>query len=163
MCLYVCKKGSPSPLNRFGSPIQYSFSQVLEKCITILGRVHNLPEKNPTPQKIIFYSFFLKLKLEIGSRVKSISPKLPPHPPNFIFVIFAAVFMAAPKNGYTIYVNIMTEEILSSFQVANVDITYWSLRCSPSRRGGDGVKRVGRIVILASYRFHFIRVQDNLV
>ena len=36
--------------------------------------------------------------------------------------------------------------------------------CSSSRRGGDGVKggELG-INILASYKFHIIRVHDNLV
>ena len=42
-----------------------------------------------------------------------------------------------------------------------MDIIYWSARSS-SRRGVDGVKGVdGGIVILASYKFHFIRVHHN--
>ena len=44
------------------------------------------------------------------------------------------------NNGYRIYVDIMTREKLSLIQVANMDITQWSV-CSSSRREGDGVKR----------------------
>ena len=42
-----------------------------------------------------------------------------------------------------------------------MDIIYWSVRSS-SRRG-DGVKGVNekKIVILSSYKFQFIREQDN--
>ena len=40
---------------------------------------------------------------------------------------------------------------------------YWSVHLSCSW-GGDGIKGVvGVIVIFASYKFHFIRVHDNLV
>ena len=44
------------------------------------------------------------------------------------------------------------------------DITYWSVRLS-SRRGENGVNgRDGEIVILANYKFYFIRVHvDNHV
>ena len=57
----------------------------------------------------------------------------------------------------------MKEEKLSSIYVANMGIIYYSV-CSSSKRGGDGVKVVnGGIVISASYKFHFIRVPENLV
>ena len=39
------------------------------------------------------------------------------------------------------YVDILTEENLSSFQTVNMDLIYWSVRSS-SRRGGNGVKEV---------------------
>ena len=61
---------------------------------------------------------------------------------------------------YITYVNIMTGETI---YVANMELIYWSVRSS-NRRGGDGVNRVdGGIVILAYYKFHFIREHDNLV
>ena len=56
----------------------------------------------------------------------------------------------------------MTGGKLSSILGANRDITHWSVRSS-SKRGGDGVKMVDVEVILASYKFNFIRVHDNLV
>ena len=43
-----------------------------------------------------------------------------------------------------------------------MDINYWSVSSS-SKRGGDGIKEVGVVVILASYKSHFIRVHDHLV
>ena len=44
-----------------------------------------------------------------------------------------------------------------------MEITFWSVRSS-STRGGYGVKvEVGEIIILASYKFHFIRVHNKLV
>ena len=48
--------------------------------------------------------------------------------------------------------------------VADIDFTYWSVRSS-SRRGEDGVKGMngGGVVILASYKFHFVNDRDNLV
>ena len=46
-----------------------------------------------------------------------------------------------------IYVDIMTEEKLSSIWVTNMDITYWSVRSS-SKKGGDGIERCS--VILAN-------------
>ncbi len=39
-----------------------------------------------------------------------------------------------------------------------MNITYWSVRLA-SRRGGDGVF----VVTLATYKFHFSRVHDNIV
>ena len=39
------------------------------------------------------------------------------------------------------YVDILTEENLSSFQTVNMDLIYWSV-LSSSRRGGNGVKEV---------------------
>ena len=39
------------------------------------------------------------------------------------------------------YVDILTEENLSSFQAVNIYIIYWSVRSS-SRRGGNRVKEV---------------------
>ena len=44
--------------------------------------------------------------------------------------------------------------------LANMDISYGTVR-SLSRKGVDGIDR--GIVILASYKFHFIRVYENLV
>ena len=41
------------------------------------------------------------------------------------------------NDGYIIYVDIMTGEKLSSIYIADMDITYWSVR-STSRRGGHG-------------------------
>ena len=56
-----------------------------------------------------------------------------------------------------------TGEKLSSIKVTNIDIIYWSIPSS-NRRKVDKVKGVdGGIFILASYKFHFIRVHDNLV
>ena len=44
-----------------------------------------------------------------------------------------------------------------------MELISFSVRSS-SRREGDGVKEwMGLIVISASYKFHFIRVHDNLV
>ena len=44
-----------------------------------------------------------------------------------------------------------------------MDLIYWSVRL-PSRRVGDEVNGVdGRIVILVSCEFHFIKVHENLV
>ena len=54
---------------------------------------------------------------------------------------------------------------MSSIYVANMDITYWSIR-SFSRMEGDEVNGVDGhgINILASYKVHFIiRVHDNLL
>ena len=46
---------------------------------------------------------------------------------------------------------------LLSIKVANMDIIYWSV-CLSSRRGGDKVKGVnGGIVILACYKFNFLK------
>ena len=60
------------------------------------------------------------------------------------------------SNGYTIYVDIINGEKLSSIKVANMDIIYWSVH-SRSKRGGDRMKWVdGGIVILASYMFYFM-------
>ena len=56
--------------------------------------------------------------------------------------------------------DILTAENLSSIEVANRDLIYWSVRSS-SRRGGDGIK--GVIIILASCKYHFIKVHENLV
>ena len=63
----------------------------------------------------------------------------------------------------------LTVKKLTSFQVADMEIIYWSVRSS-GRRGGDRIKvwdgvkgwMVG-IVILASYKFYFMRVDDDLV
>ena len=59
------------------------------------------------------------------------------------------------------YVDILTGKNLSSIYVANMELIYWSIRLS-SRREGNGVS-VWIIVILASYKFHLIRVHENLV
>ena len=64
-----------------------------------------------------------------------------------------------PLNGYKIVVDILTGENLSSIQVANMDIFYWSVR-SFSRRGGNGI---GNVVSLDSCRFHVNRIHENLV
>ena len=61
---------------------------------------------------------------------------------------------------YRIYVDIMTGGKLLIIQVANMDITYWSVRLS-SRRVGEGLKGVDGDVILDSFEFHFIRILDN--
>ena len=53
----------------------------------------------------------------------------------------------------------MTGEKISHTYVANMDITYRKIRSSSLR--GDGVKKVDYwIVILAGYKFKFIRVND---
>ena len=60
------------------------------------------------------------------------------------------------------YVAIITGQKLSSIFVAIMGISYWLVR-SYSRRGGDRVKGVdagGMIIILAIYRFYFIRIHD---
>ena len=59
-----------------------------------------------------------------------------------------------------LYVDVMTGEKLSLILVTNMDISYWSARSS-SRRGWDGVKREN--ISLASYKFPFIKVLDDLV
>ena len=54
-------------------------------------------------------------------------------------------------------------EFLSSIQVPNMVLRYWSIRSSIVR-GGDGVKsKKGGIAILASWEQHFIRVCENLI
>ena len=60
------------------------------------------------------------------------------------------------------YMDIKTWE--NSRQIRfSAPIIYWSVPLS-STTGGDGVKEVdGGIVILDRYKFHFIRVQDNLM
>ena len=66
------------------------------------------------------------------------------------------------KNGYRIYVDILTGENLASIQLANMDLIYWTVRLFSW--DGIGVKGVeGGIVILASWELHFIRVHENLV
>ena len=50
-----------------------------------------------------------------------------------------------------INVDIIAWEKLSSILVANMEIIYWTV-CLSSRRE----------VVLASYKFYFIRVHDNL-
>ena len=52
----------------------------------------------------------------------------------------------------------------SSIYVTNMKIFYWSVLIS-SRIGGDWLKGdgLGFIVVLGSYKFHFIKVHDNLV
>ena len=55
----------------------------------------------------------------------------------------------------------MTGENLSSTLLDIRHIIYWSVHLS-SRRVRDVIKGVDNI-ILASYKFHFIRVQENLV
>ena len=59
--------------------------------------------------------------------------------------------------------DILTGENLSSIQLDNIHIT--SFICQFVHPVvGDGVKGVdGRIVILASYKLHFIRVHENLM
>ena len=44
---------------------------------------------------------------------------------------------------------------------ANMDVTHWPVRLSSGMGCGKGV--YGGIVILASYKFRFISVHDNLV
>ena len=57
----------------------------------------------------------------------------------------------------------MTAEKLSSIYVANMDINLWSVILYSSR-GGDGVMEwMMEIDILASYKFHFFRVHNDLV
>ena len=65
--------------------------------------------------------------------------------------------------------DVLTGKKLTSFQVADMEIIYWSVRSS-SRWGGDRIKVrdgvkgwMGGIVILASYKFYFMRVDDDLV
>ena len=55
------------------------------------------------------------------------------------------------------------ENKLSSIWVANMDkaiVSWWV--CSSNSRGENGVKG-GGVVILASYKFRFIREHDNMV
>ena len=54
----------------------------------------------------------------------------------------------------------MTGQKVVNLLIANMDITYWSIRLS-SRNEANGVDK--GIVILSSYKFYFIRVHDNLV
>ena len=60
-----------------------------------------------------------------------------------------------------IYVDIMTGVNLSSIYVANMDNTYWLDFLSVG--WGKGGRWRGSLFILASYKFHFHRVHDNLV
>ena len=64
------------------------------------------------------------------------------------------------KNGYKIYMDILTGENLSSVQLPNMELIYCSVRSS-SRRGADGVKRGN--VILVSCKHQINRVHENLV
>ena len=67
------------------------------------------------------------------------------------------------ENECRIYVDIMTQEKLSSILVAISPVSYCSDPLS-SRRWGDGINGwMGNIVILVRCEFHFIRVHDNLV
>ena len=49
-------------------------------------------------------------------------------------------------------------------KISAIDINYCSVSSSSSK-GMDGVKSVdgGRVVILASYKYYFLRAHDNLV
>ena len=58
--------------------------------------------------------------------------------------------------------DILTGGNLLSIQLANMDLIHWSVR-SYSRRGWEGIKGKGCIVILASCEQHFIGVHENLV
>ena len=56
----------------------------------------------------------------------------------------------------------MTGEIVVNLG-ANMELIHWSVRLT-SRRGEDGVKGMdGCIVILASCKYHFIRLHENMV
>ena len=68
------------------------------------------------------------------------------------------------NNGCIIYVDIMTGKKMSSFYLAIFPVIYWS-GCSSSAVGGEGIEKegIGIIVILARYRFHFIREHEDLV
>ncbi len=59
-------------------------------------------------------------------------------------------------NGYRIYVDTMAQKNVDNLGYLH---HYWSVRSS-IRRGEDGK---GLIFILASYEFHFIREDKNLV
>ena len=52
----------------------------------------------------------------------------------------------------------MSEVKLSSILFANIAMTYWSVLYPVEMEGGGW-----RIAILASYKFYFIRIHDNLV
>ena len=65
------------------------------------------------------------------------------------------------SNGYKIYVDIMTGENCRQFKVADMDVIHWPVRISTGMGCGKGVN--SGIVILASYKFRFISVHDNLV
>ena len=58
------------------------------------------------------------------------------------------------------YVDVLTGENLSSIQVANMDLIYWSVRSS-SRRGGYGEVDGGKVV-LASCEHNFIKMWCNI-
>ena len=59
--------------------------------------------------------------------------------------------------------DILTGENLTSIKVPNLDLIYWPIRLS-SRKGEDMLKGVvGGIVVLYSYKYHLIRVHENLV
>ena len=63
------------------------------------------------------------------------------------------------------YVDILTGKNLSSIQISTIIIMYLLVRSS-TRRERDGENEVGIdvcIVTLASYKYHFIRVNGNLV
>ena len=60
--------------------------------------------------------------------------------------------------GWRMYVDIMTRGKLSSIYVAIYPVIYWSVRLF-SRRG----TRMRMIVILARYKFYFIKEHENLV
>ena len=64
---------------------------------------------------------------------------------------------------YLLHLLEIIEEFLSLIKVTTLNLIIWSL-LSSSRRTGDGVKRLDVvIVILASWKDHFIRVGENMV
>ena len=56
-CLSVCTKKSRYPLNRYDSPIQFSFTKVRRRFITILGSVPPL-SKEKSPLEYEFFGLF---------------------------------------------------------------------------------------------------------
>ena len=54
-------------------------------------------------------------------------------------------------------------EKMLSFEVANLSIIYWSVHSSIRMGSVEVTGCMGQIVILASFRFHFIKVPENVV
>ena len=72
---------------------------------------------------------------------------------NYIDIVYYVLFLSF------LYESIRMCACLPENLFANIDPIHWSVRLS-SRKGGN---RGEGVVILASYKFNFIREHDNLV
>ena len=125
----------------------------------MLSSPRKFPSYRPPPWLMVskmvllaFYSMHVSLMYGVPS---------PPH-----FIIFTKLFIFVKiqnSKGYSKYVDIWTGEICYKFWL----LTWTSLinqLVHPVQGNGLGYRGwMGRIVKLASYKFHFIRVHDNMV